>query len=75
MLCCLSFRTCNREMDKKGKKKTNGPIQMGDLWDTKWAPNLYQVSVEIYYHASVKHMRIVLGDSMTFRSIGCHLDC
>lgn len=57
-------------MSKKGKKKTNGPIQMGDLQDMKQEPDLYQVSIEICCQASAKHMGIVWGHCMTFRSIG-----
>lgn len=56
-------------MGKKGKRKRNDAIQLGDLWDLKWEPSLYQVSVSVYCHASDKPMRIVLGDSRTFRSI------
>lgn len=65
----ISLRKCSHEMGKKGKRKTNGVIQMGDLWDLKWEPGLYQVSIAIYCSAAVKPVRVVLGDSRTFRSI------
>lgn len=61
-------------MGKKDQRKTNVPMQMGELSGVKWEPNLYQVSLEIYSHALAKQMRAVLGDTGPFRSIGRQLD-
>ena len=53
---------CGCEMDKKGEKETNGPVQVHDLWDVKWAPDLYQGSVDTHCHAPAKQRRVLPAD-------------
>ena len=53
MCCC--------EMDKNALE-TNGPIQMGDPRDVKWAPDFYQISVGIYCHTPAEQERVLPAD-------------
>lgn len=53
---------CGCEMDKTGEKETNGPAQVHDLWDGKWAPDLCQGSVDIHCHAPAKQRRVLPAD-------------